>query len=298
MSILLQAQGLPEADFENWTEINGYEEPGGPTQEFWGTNNKLSLLGGGPLTTFKETEDVYAGQYSVRLVSTLWDLQPQPLGIPAILASGFFEANIADVTQSFRLGRPWSSRPSRFKGYYKYLPQGGDQCAIYARLTRYNESTGLQDTIGEASLSVFDTMADYAAFDLEIEYRSEETPDTITIVFTPSAYGQDFQIGENSTLLIDDVSLSYGGVDIAIVGENQSLQTYPNPSTGAFRLRGNISNFDKISIYDQSGQLVKTQSIMPNQDAFDFSTLASGQYIFSLSGPSSSKYNGLLTISK
>lgn len=296
-----KAQDIDGGSFENWRDINGYEEPVGANGDtlFWGTNNKLSLLGGGPLTTFRESEDVYQGNYAVKLVSKYWDLEPQPLGVAAILASGYFEANIADLTKSFRLGRPWTTRPTRFKGYYKYFPQEDDQCAIYARLTKYNTDSGQQDTIGEASLTVFETVNEYTAFDLEFDYVSNETPDSITIVFTPSAYGYEFLIGGNSTLLIDEVSLSYDPIDIQLIGENPMLQLYPNPSTGQLQIQGDLSEVQSLEIFDLQGALVYSQAFeSTNNSALDLSYLANSTYLYRFKLHNEKQSTGFLEISR
>lgn len=292
------AQDIPGGDFEQWQDINGYEEPVGPMgNDFWGSNNQLSLLGGGPITTVKETDDVHTGNYAVKLVSQYWDLDPQPLAVAAVLASGYFEANLADFTKSLRLGRPWTSRPKRFKGYYKYLPQDGDQCAIYAQLTRYNSNTGQKDTIAEASLSVTETMTNYELFDLPFEYRSEQSPDSIIVVFTPSAYGFNFEIGDNSTLLIDDVSLSYEGLDVSIVGEPSQVQLFPNPGPGYFQMKGETQLFDVIQVYNAEAALVLTMPIPANISSIDLRSLPPGQYLYQLQGKSNTQ-SGLLQITK
>ena len=135
------------------------------------------------------------------------------------------------------LGKPFTGRPSKFKGKYKYTPKivdyGGDkilkgeldQCAIYIILLTepivlktqeaetLNWKTYYADKIiAVAELPVKDDMSTngYAVFDLMLDYyKNDIKPKYIGVLATSSKYGDYFQGATESELRIDDFELEY-----------------------------------------------------------------------------------------
>lgn len=134
------------------------------------------------------------------------------------------------------LGKPFTSRPSSFKGIYNYVPKkvtdGGnkiskdvlDQCAIYIILltdpielktkdqatldwkTYYKEKiVGFAELPTETDM----TTSGYESFDLKIEYTKDVAPKYIGVLATSSKYGDYFEGGRDSELRIDDFELVY-----------------------------------------------------------------------------------------
>ncbi len=277
-SILYAQTPIHNGEMEEWRTINGYEEPLGPNGDtlYWAHLNRLSLLSGlAPTTLFKESNDVWEGDYAVRLTSGNLALLP----IGAILCTGVFEPDIDDLTNSIKLGQPFADKPSKFSGYYQYLPEGDDACAITAQLTKYNTALGQRDTIAEANFTTEETIDSYTLFDLEFEYYSEDTPDTIVVVFTPSLYANELIAFAGSTLYIDGVNLSYEDVAIPMMPEKR-LNLYPNPANQILYL-----DFDEaveIRLFSSDGSLVKQAQLSPIQNQLDTSNLPSGVYLYQL----------------
>lgn len=135
------------------------------------------------------------------------------------------------------LGKPFNSRPSHFRGRYKYIPKevgdGGDkisngsldQCAIYVILLtdkielKTKESATLdwktyyKDKIvafAELPAETDMTKTNWTNFELELQYQKTSVrPSYIGVLVTSSKYGDYFQGARGSELSIDDFELIY-----------------------------------------------------------------------------------------
>lgn len=245
------SQEIPDGDFETWTSITqgnaNYEEPAG---DWWGSLNNLRLLGG-PVTLTKTTE-AYTGNYAVMLETIAWG---NDLVIPGILTAGYFDAT-APITQNLIQGRAYTKRPVSFDGYYKYLPQTGDTCGIYANLTKYNETTGKTDTIAEASFAIDETISEYSKFSITFEYRNEETPDTLNIVFTSSLSGQNLSGQVGSKLYIDNISMNFSN---SIEKTAAELPFLVINNQEIFEINAKANKAYLISFYSVTGALLYQQ---------------------------------------
>jgi len=189
---------LPNGDFENWvlSAQQTYEEP---STGWWATLNPLKNLGG-PETVVK-TDDAHTGQYAAKLTTAAWG----QLTIPGILLSGLFDFNAPNMIIE---GRPFTDKPLKFKGYYKYTSVNGDSAAIYANITKYNTLNSIKDTLAEVRLPIYTSVNQYTAFEIDFTYLLPGiTPDSLSIVFASSADGANFNGAIGSTLYIDDISL-------------------------------------------------------------------------------------------
>ncbi len=277
-----QGEFLINGGLEEWTRdtLYNYEEPTGP----WTTANRIAALSpSAPITTFKETEKVVAGNYAAKMVTDEFDLFA---GLPVTgnLSLGTFDPDNNNPISSLKLGIPFTDKPSRFKGYYMYFPENGDSCAIYLQLTKYNQAAGKKDTLAEAWLQVGETVDEYTYFDLPIDYFSQETPDSITIVCVPSVYGHLFQAEVGSTLYIDELAIDNAtGITIPMFAEVQ-VQTFPNPVTDILSLNSSIHLENaSLKLFDLSGR-EHISTNLGSGKAFNVSLkhLSAGHYIYQL----------------
>lgn len=222
---------LPNMNLEEWVmfpfSTGYYEEPGGG---IWTTANRAVLLNPEifKITTFK-TEDAYQGMYAAKIVTDVADLPgPNDILQTGALATGYFD-ELALPPTNLKDGIPFNGRPYRFKGYFKYLSVNHDSCDVYSLLYKWNPSTHHRDTIAYAWKTDTIRVTEWTLFDIPYTYFSEEEPDTISIIFAPSAAGDLFEGQVGSTLYIDDISLEFeNGIEWKLMSEVVS-KAFPNP---------------------------------------------------------------------
>ncbi len=191
-------------DFSEWMTVTqgevSYEKPAGA---WWSSLNTLATIGG-PATLTKTT-DAYKGSYAAKLQTTKWG---SDLTVPGMLVSGHFDKNLP-IGENLVVGKPYNVKPTKFSGFYKYFPVDNDSLVILIALTKFNPDKNMKDTIGGAEMVHGYEVAQYSPFELIIEYKSQETPDSIHIIFMSSIKGATMQGNHGSTLYVDDLLLSF-----------------------------------------------------------------------------------------
>lgn len=136
------------------------------------------------------------------------------------------------------MGRPFTARPTKLKGYYKYstapityvvsgyeyLKDKPDTCAIYIALGDWTEPVEIRTkpsdlkvfdkkdphVIAYAELNSGETITDYKKFELTLDYRStSRVPTYLLVVCSASKFGDFFVGGAGSVLYVDEFSLEY-----------------------------------------------------------------------------------------
>ena len=230
---------LPGMTFDDWW-LDGkvwcpWAEGGTST---WDTGNKgATTLGESNSVPSDDTWNGKAGK------SAELNTKFVGIGIVGKLAAGNIfsgEYRKTDGTNGILgFGRPFSGRPTRLKGHFKYkcanishssddnfkyLIGRPDTASIYVALTNWSEPYEIRTRPGNRQL--FDKNADYVIgygellcgktienwtdFSIEIDYRrTNERPTHIIIVASASKYGDYFTGGNGSTLCIDDFSFEW-----------------------------------------------------------------------------------------
>lgn len=276
-----QETQIPNSDFENWNQ-NYYNNffpdlfywEMTPT-DIWASGNPAAEIVGEFPTS--RTDDAYSGNYAARL---------ETLEVFGQMASGnlFTGRFIPDMFNSKALlGIPFTDKPTHFTGYYKYLPANyknlkgdktTDKCSIYALLSKWNGNQ--RDTIALAKLESSDAITTYTQFNLSFEYHSDETPDSISVVFASSARGEEFIGGVGSVLFIDNFELVYEQESSVKTPDNSLIQIKQNYQNQQMSITypGKIS----IRIFDITGtEQYKTKGV--NEINLTTNSLKSGIYI-------------------
>jgi hypothetical protein len=180
----------------------------------WATANKTVDLNPGVFfPTTEKTTDAHSGTYAAKMFST--DQYPGMPFITGNVTTGVFEVDLANPLKSLTNGVPYKSRPTKLKGWFKYIPgpkgPNGevDSCEIRIVLTKYNFTLGQKDTIAQSFYRTTDTVDVYTEFVVDVQYRNQMTPDTLEVIFASSSAGGFFLGRPESTLYIDDVSLEF-----------------------------------------------------------------------------------------
>lgn len=247
---------LPNAGFENWsvhkagtatTPVNTTfpctdDEYNNGTR-FWDTSNRGANSIGQKDPTNKTVELIHGGTYAAKLGTTK---VAGKLAAASLYSGDFIKADMSG-TATINFGKPFVSRPTALKGYYKYtpvkasntgaLPDGVtltddlDQCAIYVVLMKGGEQHEVINTKTETLLSLDNIKADdkfiaygelssgaatagdgFVEFNIPIEYRNlDDKPTHIIIVCSASKYGDYMVGGDGSIMYLDDFELIYDG---------------------------------------------------------------------------------------
>ncbi|MFH1050186.1 MAG: PCMD domain-containing protein [bacterium] len=204
---------VPNFTFEEWTTTYNdkneymYEEPKGG---FWTTTNRLRLLGG-PVTTEKST-DAYAGQYAARMETK----QFGTLIINGMVLAGEFNPDKYPNKPNFiNTGQPFTGKPVRLKGYYKYQGVDRDSGSVFFAMTKWNTQLKKTDTIAEC-WRVLGNTSTWDSFDIALNYYYPDVdPDSIRIAVISSTQGRYFTDPENtrvgSVMYVDELSMEMPG---------------------------------------------------------------------------------------
>lgn len=228
---------LPNSNFDQWWKDGKiwcpWAEDGTP---YWGTGNKGATTLG-PSNTVP-TEDTPTGS------GWAAELETKFVGIGVIgkLAAGNLFAGEyvrTDGTNGIlSFGRPFTERPTRLKGYYKYtgapishsdnehksLIGQPDTCIIWVALIDSDQPFEIRtnpkdrklfnpdgpEVIAYGSLQQSQTVAQYIPFQFDLKYNStSRVPKYILVTASASKYGDYFTGGNGSVLYLDDFVLEY-----------------------------------------------------------------------------------------
>jgi hypothetical protein len=189
---------IPNSSFESWVSHGNYSDP-----QFWDTpNEELMAIPFFGTTVVTRSTDNHSGSYSVKLESKHITLPP--LDVPGFITLGTLTLDIVNMTYSMTGGAPIGDQPTHLKGYYRYIPKGGDSCVVGIGLLK--TTGGVQDTIGYGQFSTHDTVSDWQLFSAWIDYYTVSTPDTMNI-FAFSTAQETVTVG--TVLYLDDLFLDY-----------------------------------------------------------------------------------------
>lgn len=271
---------LVNTSFENWVPNLGFENPEG-----WGTANNLVVLAG-TSTTVKIT-DPSDGTYAALLQSKF--LQLAGATVPGILTTGALQFDFATGDVGFLNGVAYTERPEKMTFDYKFFPGGtaplSDTAGVFLVMTKYDAVAGKRDTIGIAAEQFTDTADTYEMAELDINYLSTESPDTLLIVFSSSITPTGAQDG--TLFFVDNVGFSFA-TDIT-APEQPAFALYPNPAYGRVTFRNDFANAVSLYIFDVLGREVSFSTVNPGVQSIDISALQKGVYLYQVVDQTSGK---------
>jgi len=261
-------QNVPNPGFEAWIDYGDYEDP-----KNWNSPNEVTS-GLGVFTVSKST-DVFAGNFAVKLESA--SLMGGLFKVPGTITLGEFEIDFINQTAIIVGGIPFSNRPDKLSGNFKYFPMQEDYMQAFVFLYKRNPDTGLRDTIGTGYYSMADTVDTWSPFDMDIMYSSNEEPDSLNIIIMASDI---VNVVEGSTLLVDSLMFEYATGMEEVVQDNQ-IKAFPNPCNQqiAFEVPEGWEN-SIVSIFNSSGQLMCHEAVRTRQFALTTDSYPDGVYFY------------------
>ena len=272
MSLNAQIYYMSNGDMEQWTNYTTYDHPNG-----WDSPNVEMAAFGAGFVVSKST-DAHSGTYSAKIeTKTVFSMYT----VPGVLVHGTFTANIAAGTLEISGGDTCTVRPATFKGFYKYTPAGGDSCIIAAGIFKRNTVSGLRDTIAYATFYQSGTVSAWTEFQVDFDYNSSETPDSLLVV--ASASNQTAPV-TGSVLYVDDFSFEGTVVGIKPV-YSESASIYLDQANNKIII-SNIPESKKgnsITVYNSLGVAVyKIKLSNSSMIKIDASAFTKGLYIVEL----------------
>lgn len=268
LSLNAVAQQPLNGGMENWLEktANGttFEEPAN-----WYSLNILALVGF-PQTNVR-TGDAHSGQYAVLLETKSGSMS----SIPGLLTSNNILTEQWEPVMDRNL-IPFSFRPLSVRFFFKAQPFAGDTNAMYILLTRWNSTTQQRDTVGYGSWENYQTINQYTAADVPINYYGTYAPDSMAMLFSSSINGFDPVVG--SKLYIDDISFNYAPASVKNMNAQQVVKLYPNPATENFNLYSE-KEVCSLMLYNVKGEQVKCETVHSGENLVDCSALQAGLYV-------------------
>lgn len=293
----LEAQTIPNADFENWTynPSTGVSVPLG-----WSTSAQSGFTGGVDTSSL-----AHSGQLSAFIFN--WYTY-----LPGALVNGNCNS-CTNLTEFKKAGTPINSRPSSLSGYYHFelgntANLTNDSAIVLVLLKKYNTLLNKIDTVGLGLLSLAPNTG-FQAFTVPIHYlQNNVTPDSIVIGFFsndlilhPSG-GQRNNCSSSATcmyLKVDQLQLQ-GTTDLEEPPlENELVMPSPTPSQGLISFQFNKVFYPNqvLSIYDTKGSII--QRITGNGQQLyilNLSNVISGTYYYVLMEDNKQKASGKLVI--
>ena len=264
-SFQLIAQVVPNGSFEDWENFGNYENP-----FLWDTPNpETSLVG---LTTVtKEDSVVYDGTYSARL--TTLDI----IGImiaPGLVTLGSFDVDFITQEITFAGGEPFTDRPAKLTGWYKYTPSGSDFFSVAVYLTK-----NTVDTVAVGAILQATPATEWTQFEVPIIYFSTEDPDTVNMIIMSSLA----PITPGSVLFVDKIEFQ-GGVGIEEESLTEYVNFYYDQSNQAVQINYRFESEQTVSVslFNLVGQPVKVlleKRVMNGQDVIDIGGYPAGVYM-------------------
>ncbi|HPE86161.1 MAG: PCMD domain-containing protein [Bacteroidales bacterium] len=287
LSASTAAQELPNSGFEIWYNQGNYMNP----QEWDTPNSALSFLGITPVT---RSNDAYSGDYSLRLeTKSLFTAI-----VPAVATLGTITVDLVNQNAAIDGGIPYTNRPQRMEGFYKYTPQGIDSCAFIALFFKYNTELNQRDTLGHAMFFNPNAVTEWTHFSAEVNWSSTANPDTTNIILLSTS--NVAQTLPGSVLLADNISYE-SGVGIEQNNPNNKLQVelFPNPATN--RITVSIAFHEEeiagtLKIYSSSGKLIRYEKEITSGSTLNVSRLPEGIYYYHFTSPDNDTKSGKLFI--
>jgi len=175
--------------FDQWVKLNdGYDniwmEPAGGYLRSLNYLTTLPTSAGGPgPLTLDSTRDSYSGPFAALLITDTFSPQHDVVLIPGLIGTDSLDIPNATII----LGKRYTSRPVSLKGYYKYIPVGGDSALVSVMLSKYNSALHKRDTVGWVKQLYKTPVTTYTLINLPITYQSTAIPDSLTLLICSSA---------------------------------------------------------------------------------------------------------------
>ncbi|MBI2966316.1 MAG: T9SS type A sorting domain-containing protein [Bacteroidetes bacterium] len=260
---------FPNGDFESWITTSWDDLADG-----WNSLNPLSIPFG-QLSATKDTSP-YSGSYAVRVQSLVF-----PNFGNQVMGFVFLGQWTTDGPGG---GIPFTQKPEKLTGYYKYFPASGDTGSA---IVQFDNDTNLQFSINLTAAS------SYTYFEVPINLLND--PDTVLIGISASRMNGTSTPG--SIIIADDLNfvIIVGDEEVKIPIKNGFNLSFDHANrTVSLKYLLTSGKEASLAVYELSGKQILNISFgMQNagyhEEQIDMSGMAQGLYLFNFkSGKESS----------
>lgn len=271
--ILLNAQNIPNAGFEDWYIGDVVLEA-----DHWRSSNSYTF---NQYLVYSANPDwVYysEGITSARLTTVVLDtLGPYAGRIVSGAPMMDYETFELDIISG---GTPFPYRPEKLTGQYRYQSESPieDFGQAHVILKKYNPATGKRDTIGIGENVLLNPSSDFKTFEVPIQYLvADVIPDSV-IVFFYSSHPQAPVAG--SELWVDDLSFGDFTASAAVISPEISASLYPNPFRDFLNVEITAPEAGVIELLSAEGRPIATRKVEPGFQTIKMETgnLPAGNY--------------------
>lgn len=175
-------------------------------------------------------------------------------------------------------------RPLYLQGYFKYHtggPNGLSYGNMYVALTHYN---GLSNDTVAAGIFQFDSTALYTPFQVEMNYTSAQSPDSIHI-FIVNGIHPCLVNNVCHILYLDHLTLGNSPLGIGSANAHDDIsEIYYDQSSGNLNVINKINAAAEFSFYNLTGEKIIGKSLKGNSNnAIEIPDLPAGIYFYELS---------------
>ena len=228
---------LPNGSFDHWHQDGKVWNPWAiDGMKFWDTGNKgAATVGESNSAPTAETCPANPNGQAALLKTNYLIIK---LAAGTLYAGDYVKTD--GTNGIIDMGREWTTRPTKLRGWYKYQPQPinivadelahlnmkgkNDTCHIYMMLGDWDTPVQVRTNpsnrklidyndphiIAIAQLQSGDAVPEYQQFELEFEYQStSRKPKYLILVASASKYGDYFTGGDGSLLMIDEFEFEY-----------------------------------------------------------------------------------------
>jgi len=177
-----------------------------------------------------------------------------------------------------RCGIPFPHRPAALNGYYRFTDStatGSNFGKCIILLSKWNATLQQRDTIAFTNSSTnLNPTASWKTFNIPLNYSSTLIPDSIMVAFFGNVQPQN-----PSSLKLDELWFTYGGIGFEEPNQNTQIQIAPNPAYDFVRFFGRINGFTQCKFYSQTGAFLVEKAF---SNPLGISEIPAGEYILEL----------------
>lgn len=262
-TMISEAQSIPNAGFETWTNMGTYGVP-----DSWSTLNQMTSSAG-VFTAQSGAGNV--GTYCIKLTSR----NVTGMGVmPGVATSGTLNQSTFQPINGFA----YAVRSANLTGKWQHMISGSSQGYVDVQLTRWDAGMNMRMPVATGHLTLSGMAMSWANFTVPLTYSDQtNAPDSCMITLSASGTAPT----DGDYLWVDNLAFAGTVAPLAIIDVKETENSvYPNPVSSTLNIKNNIG-VNEICIFDMTGKMV-LYTKEENIKSINVSKLPIGNYSYKL----------------